>query len=427
MQCVAWVLETDSNLCFLKGATSSRACVPGASLPCTRRLAARVSMANCPSGPPPTPPPTHWLPVDVLSRPYRNWSYFVGPFDGFVVPPLAGNFKGQTLTDTAVVFEKTPEDTLSGKYRMTYLFFNGTRGANGYEAALATSDDLLHWRFGAGGDAGLVFPRGTNPGDFDYGGVTLGGMLWQNASLTSPRRLLKVNGSYWALYGCYPSRAGYEAGNGGQGMAWSSDGVVWQRSSTTVPVVPGGEPSDPKWEQRTVYQPNLVLHNETLYDFYNAAGTNQYGNGAEETGMRTLPLAQIPGLDLVRNRSLWVEDPASPLIPSGPSGSADTRMASDPKVFWDDRQGVWVCLYVCLGDSTGGHADICIAFSTDLKRWDKESTPLYRAGGHPSGIDTDHAHKVSIIFDDDGVGYMYYTAVGPKGRGIALLTSKPMP
>jgi Na+-transporting NADH:ubiquinone oxidoreductase subunit NqrA len=99
-------------------------------------------------------------------------------------------------------------------------------------------------------------------------------------------------------------------------------------------------------------------------------------------------------------------------------------MASDPKVYFDDAQGVWVCIYVCLGGSTGGHADICIAFSTDLVRWDKEDTPIYVAGGHPSGIDTTHAHKVSLIYDADGVGYLYYTAVGPKGRGIALLTSR---
>ena len=57
---------------------------------------------------------------------------------------------------------------------------------------------------------------------------------------------------------------------------------------------------------------------------------------------------------------------------------------------------------------------------------DKDERPLYRAGGHPDGIDAQHAHKISIIYDDKGVGYLYYTAVGPKGRGIALLTSEPL-
>jgi hypothetical protein len=58
-------------------------------------------------------------------------------------------------------------------------------------------------------------------------------------------------------------------------------------------------------------------------------------------------------------------------------------------------------------------------------RRDKDERPLYRAGGHPNGIDSQFAHKVSIIYKD-GVGYLYYTAVGGKGRGIALLTSEPV-
>ena len=35
------------------------------------------------------------------------------------------------------------------------------------------------------------------------------------------------------------------------------------------------------------------------------------------------------------------------------------------------------------------------AYSTDLTRWDKDPVPLYRAGGHPMGIDSSHAHKVT--------------------------------
>lgn len=100
-------------------------------------------------------------------------------------------------------------------------------------------------------------------------------------------------------------------------------------------------------------------------------------------------------------------------------------MASDPKVFWDEQQKVWVMFYFGLGDGTHGHADIMVAFSNDLVHWDKDDEPLYRAGGHPMGIDSTHAHKISIVYDAEGTGYMYYTAVGPKGRGIALLTSKP--
>ena len=100
-------------------------------------------------------------------------------------------------------------------------------------------------------------------------------------------------------------------------------------------------------------------------------------------------------------------------------------MASDPKVFWDDELGCWLMFYFGLGDASGGHADVMLARSDDLRTWTKDPEPLYKAGGHPSGLDATHAHKISLIYRN-GTGYLYYTAVGPKGRGIALLTSRPV-
>eukprot|EP00658_Telonema_sp_P-2_P061997 TRINITY_DN50657_c0_g1_i1.p1 TRINITY_DN50657_c0_g1~~TRINITY_DN50657_c0_g1_i1.p1 ORF type:complete len:427 (+),score=84.52 TRINITY_DN50657_c0_g1_i1:100-1281(+) len=370
-------------------------------------------------------PATATLDPSALSAIYRNWTYVNGSYDGFVVPPLAGGFKGQSLTDTAVVFEAAPEDQSSrSKWRMTYLFFNNTPGGYGYETAMASSDDLLEWRFGEAGDHGIVFHRSAVPGAYDYGGVTFGGIHFNSSGLRAKRVLQKAGGRYHALYGCYPSRDGYEAGNGGQGMAESEDGAVWSRVSATVPALSGGSSKLAPWEDRVVYQPFLLQTDDGNYwDFYNAAGTNSFGNPAEESGIANLPRGSFPGIGL--NRSEWVRNPASPVLPSGPAGSPDTAMASDPKVFWDEVQKVWVMFYFGLGDSTHGHADILIAFSTDLLHWEKDTTPLYEAGGHPMGIDSQHAHKISIVYEDD-VGYLFYTAVGPKGRGIALLTSKPL-
>lgn len=102
------------------------------------------------------------------------------------------------------------------------------------------------------------------------------------------RRTLKkdaATGKYHTLYGCYPSRAGYESGDGGSGIAQSDDGIVWSRVSTSTPIISGGRrtPAAPAWEAGVVYQPNLVESNGTFYDFYNAAGTNAGGSRAEET------------------------------------------------------------------------------------------------------------------------------------------------
>jgi len=77
-----------------------------------------------------------------------------------------------------------------------------------------------------------------------------------------------------------------------------------------------------------------------------------------------------------------------------------------------------------------GYAGINLAVSRDLESWTKASTPLYQAGGHPNGLDVSECHKVWLTgsgrSEDDTI-YMYYTADSGHGRGIALLTSNPIP
>jgi hypothetical protein len=212
----------------------------------------------------------------------------------------------------------------------------------------------------------------------------------------------------------------------------SQDGVAWTRWSENVPAIPGatvgGAVWNASWKSRVVYQPYVVHANGTYYDFYNAAGYNDLGAAAEQSGIAMLADTRWPGVPQSGpiDATLWRPNSHSPVLPSGAPSSFDATMASDPKVFWDAEQNVWVMIYFGDGPGVGGHACIAIAFSVDLIHWHKDATPLYEAGGHPSGIDAEHAHKISLLFDDAGVGYMYYTAVGAKGRGIALLTSKPL-
>ena len=180
--CVLWVKDTSTADCFLKKTWSGTPCAsPMSGQPCIRKSADRVSMV--PSGPapptprpappaPPPPAPPHFLPVYNLSAKFRNWTYYTGgPYGGFVVPPNAGHFPGQTVTDTAVVFEAAPEDTLPGKYRMWYLYFDSIKGQNGYQTALATSADLVTWTFNRGGDNGIILKRNDINGSYDWGGT----------------------------------------------------------------------------------------------------------------------------------------------------------------------------------------------------------------------------------------------------------------
>jgi predicted GH43/DUF377 family glycosyl hydrolase len=71
-----------------------------------------------------------------------------------------------------------------------------------------------------------------------------------------------------------------------------------------------------------------------------------------------------------------------------------------------------------------GGAHIMIAFSRDLKHWTAHPEPLYKSGGHPDGLDRQYAHKISLVYNPKNeTFYMYYCAVGDKGRGIGLITS----
>ena len=57
---------------------------------------------------------------------------------------------------------------------------------------------------------------------------------------------------------------------------------------------------------------------------------------------------------------------------------------------------------------------------------------LYKAGGNPSGLDKQYAHKIALLFNPQNeTFYMFYNAVPGQrgatgGRGIDLLTSKPL-
>jgi predicted GH43/DUF377 family glycosyl hydrolase len=81
---------------------------------------------------------------------------------------------------------------------------------------------------------------------------------------------------------------------------------------------------------------------------------------------------------------------------------------------------------IYFGVGKGGE-HIMAAFSRDLLHWTAHPEPLYKAGGHPTGLDSHAAHKITLIYNaPKATYYMFYCAAGNKGRGIALLTSKAL-
>ncbi|MHC4741714.1 MAG: glycosyl hydrolase family 95 catalytic domain-containing protein [Planctomycetota bacterium] len=327
--------------------------------------------------------------VRLWSAPYRNWHYH-----GDHVIPAKPNIKGfddVRMTDVPTVFQ-LPGDK---KWYMTFIGFDG----KGYQSFVAESDDLVHW-----GKMRLAMGYGPK-GSFDYGGVVLGAFLYEDYDIKSPRILKKVNGKYFSLYGAYPRQGGYELRPGYEGVACSDDGLIWRRAKDE-PILSVHQQDCGTWEKDCIYQPWLLEHESKYYNFYNAA------NGSIEQ----------MGLALSEDLLDWKRYKHNPVVPNGAKGSYNERFSSDGKVFWDEDH--WINFFFGVGR---GGAHVMTAFSRDLYRWSVDPDPIYKAGGNPSGLDKKYAHKTSLVWNPaNETYYMFYNAVGNKGRGIGLITSKPI-
>jgi len=321
------------------------------------------------------------------SAPYRGWHYYP---DHVIDPkPAIKGFDDIRATDVPTVYQ-LPGDK---KWYMTFIGFDG----KGYQSFVAESDDLVKW-------TNIRLAMGYGPeGSFDYGGVVLGAFLYGDYDIKARRELKKHEGRYFSLYGAYPRQGGYELRPGYEGVASSEDGLTWRRAKKE-PILSVHQPDCGKWEKDCIYQPWLLEHKGHYFNFYNAAN-----GGTEQLGLAT-------STDILH----WKRHPQNPVIPNGPRGSYNQKFSSDGKAFRDKDH--WVMFFFGVGR---GGAHIMAAFSRDLYHWTVDPEPLYKSGGNPSGLDKKYAHKISLIWNPrNETYYMFYNAVGNKGRGIGLITSK---
>jgi predicted GH43/DUF377 family glycosyl hydrolase len=323
------------------------------------------------------------------SAPYRGWHYWAEPV--VASEPKIPGHEAFRNPDAPCVYQ-LPGQTQ--RWYMSFLAFNG----EGYNSFVAESEDLVHWST----------PRlamGFGPaGEYDHGGCVVGAYLYQTYDIRAPRVLKQRDGKFWTLYGCYPRRGGYELRPGYEGVAVSDNGLTWQRAKN-APILSVHDAGCAAWEQSCIYQPWLLEHDGRFYDFYNAAH-----GGIEQSGVA-----------FSRNLLDWERYPGNPVLRNRVKGY-DERFASDPKVYRDGDH--WTMFYFGVGR---GGAHIMIAFSRDLLHWTADPEPLYKAGGHPQGLDKTYAHKTSLVYDAQrATFFLYYCAVGNKGRCIGLLTSKPI-
>ncbi|MBP7936841.1 MAG: hypothetical protein KA354_19540 [Phycisphaerae bacterium] len=327
--------------------------------------------------------------LDKWSKPYRGWYY--QPKHVISAQPRIPGYETFHSTDVPCVYQLPGQPD---KWFMSFIAFNG----QGYHSFVAESTDLIEWTHPR-----LAMGFGP-PNEFDFGGCVIGAFLYESYNIKAPRLLKKRDGKYWTLYGCYPRQGGYELRPGQEGVACSDDGLVWRRARN-APILTVQDPDCATWEKDCVYQPWLVEHRGRFFNFYNAA----HGD-TEQTGLAF-------STDLLH----WMRYPANPVIRNR-QGSYDAQFASDPKVFQDGDH--WIMFYFGVGH---GGAHIMVACSRDLVHWTSHPEPLYKAGGNPSGLDRQYAHKISLVYNSKNeMFYLYYCACGSSGRGIGLITSKPL-
>ncbi len=323
------------------------------------------------------------------SAPYRGWHYW--PEHVIPAEPNIPGYEQFHNTDSPCVYQLPGQPD---KWFMSFIAFDG----HGYNSFVAESTNLVQWTHPR-----LAMGFGP-PGGFDFGGCVIGAYLYESYDVKAPRLLKRRDSKYWTLYGCYPGQGGYEMRPGYEGVASSDDGLTWRRAKN-APIQSVQDPDCGAWEKDCIYQPWLVEYRGRFFDFYNAAN-----GGTEQTGLAF-------STDLLQ----WMRYPANPVIRNR-EGGFDAQFASDPKVFRDDDH--WTLFYFGVGR---GGAHIMAAFSRDLVHWTADAEPLYKAGGNPSGLDQQYAHKVSVVYNPkNDTFYLYYCACGSKGRGIGLITSKPL-
>lgn len=276
------------------------------------------------------------------------------------------------------------------KYYMLYTGFDG----KGYQSALATSDDLLHWEH-----KGVILKRNLDSDRWDRIGGAATWMIKESDDFNQIPKLGKVEGKYWLVYHSYPS-TGYENGPAEIGLAWTEDEELLDWHFPDKPCFSWKDGAD--WEAGGLYKACIIRNNDIWYMFYNAKDKEE--RWTEQTGVAT-------SKDLLH----WERYEGNPVMKVNRE-SWDERFVSDPYIVKDGN--IWVNFYFGYGkiyEDGHSHAQEGLALSADLLHWEKVREPILSFG--PEGTYySGHVHKASIVKKDDTL-YHFYCATCPWKEG----------
>jgi len=272
----------------------------------------------------------------------------------------------------------------NGVFHMMYTGYDG----KGYQSALATSDDLLHWKH-----KGIMIPRDSEDSTaWDKVGCAITWIIKKSDNFDDVPELRKIDGKYWAVYHSYPT-VGYEAGPAEIGLAWSTDEELLEWHRLEKPVFSWKDGNE--WESGGLYKACIIEHDNKWYMFYNAK--NPEKRWIEQTGVAISE-------DLMN----WTRPVNEPILKVG-EGTWDARFVSDPYILRDGDK--WVNYYFGYNKR---HAMEGLALSDDLLNWEKVEEPIIAST--EGGLDEEHAHKASIV-NYEGVLYHFYCATRPVREG----------
>lgn len=293
-----------------------------------------------------------------------------------------------------------------------YMMYTGFDGI-GYQSALATSTDLLHWKHEA-----VILKRNLDSDRWDAVGGAVTWMLKEDNDLFRVPKLGKYQGKYWLAYHSYPGK-GYEEGPAEIGLAWSEDEKLLDWHFLDQPIFSWRDGE--KWERGGLYKSCIIRHEDRFYMFYNAK--NEGEGWHEQTGLAISD-------DLFHFKRYAT----NPVVANSASGF-DKRFTSDPNIVRDGQ--IWLDFFFGLGgllEDGHSHAMEGLAFSEDLIHWTKLDRPIltYGASGE---IDATHAHKPALVYYNDTL-YHFYCATRPyqdgdktnalgEFRTITVAASKP--
>ncbi|HOV21539.1 MAG TPA: hypothetical protein P5150_00220 [Candidatus Ratteibacteria bacterium] len=277
------------------------------------------------------------------------------------------------------------------KFYMCYIGFDG----QGYRSGLASSDELINWK-----RERMILDWGEK-GRFDSYGAAALSILLENNQLGELPIPMKWQGKYWATYTGYPEK-GYEKGPGSVGIVYSDNLINWEKADFNPVMVPS---DGMKWEQGGIFRTFLMKEKGIFYLFYNAKPAFS-GDWIEEIGFATS-----------KDLKTWVRYSNNPVINRNNANNWDLVVGDPYLVKYKDK---WVMFY-CGVDKKNARDGI--AFSVDLKQWEKVPEPILDIGTDED-IDGKHAHKPCVILYK-GILYHFYCAVDKNDyRTITVATSQ---